>query len=155
MWRPLLRPPIAETSSPDVRSQGRASRAAQRSKTLDTEHPGNIPLETIKEARRELARGAADVEPEVDRQRPREGHSEAAREPVVRAPPVENRRDAGRERRVRDRKRLAGRRLLRREARRDAVRRLAVIADPEREARVVSPGDVLDADPWYPDARRR
>src|ERR1035438_10654864 len=58
-------------------------------------------LKTIEEAGRELPRGAADIEPEVDRQRPRDRHAETAREVVVRVPPVEHRGDARRVRRGR------------------------------------------------------
>src|ERR1039457_7424534 len=86
-------------------------------------------LKTIEEAGRELPRGAAHIEPEVDRQRPRDRHAETAREVVVRVPPVEHRGDARRVRRVRDWERGA-RGGFWRGARRDAVRRLAVIADP-------------------------
>src|ERR1035441_9975265 len=78
-------------------------------------------LKTIEEAGRELPRGAADIEPEVDRQRPRDRHAETAREAVVRAPPVEHRGDARRVRRVRDWER-GGRGAFLPRGRRGAVR---------------------------------
>ena len=44
MRRPLVRPPIEANLFPDVRCQGRAPRAAKRSLTLDSGHPGSIRL---------------------------------------------------------------------------------------------------------------
>ena len=148
----------AETALDDATRDGAQDRSAMEVRdepaSAAAPKPGRRRLEPVEEAHGELPRVAPDVEAEVHGKGVGHGDAEAAREPVVRFPAVEDGGDALRVGRVRDRERLAGG-VLRREARRDAMRGLAVVADAEREAQVRAARDVLEAEARDEDVRGR